>query len=50
MNPANHNDWPKEIQKKCPIKVIQTVLRVQLRDSPSESAHVSIHKYYAFSS
>ena len=45
VNQANQNDWPKETWKKCPIKVIQTAMRVQLRDSPSESACVSIHTY-----
>ena len=38
MNQANYNDLPKENQKKYPIKLIQTATRVQLRDSPSESA------------
>ena len=46
VNQANQNDWPKENQKIHPIKIIQTTTRVQLRDSPSESAHVSIHTYY----
>ena len=27
VNQTNQNDWPKEIQKKCPIKVIQTAMR-----------------------
>ena len=26
-NMANQNDWPKENQKKCPIKIIQTAMR-----------------------
>ena len=39
MNQAN--DWLKETQKKCPIKVIQTAMRERL--SYSESAGVSIH-------
>ena len=39
MNQAN--DWLKETQKKCPIKVIQTAMRESL--SYSESACVSIH-------
>ena len=42
VNQANKNDWPKETWKKCPIKVIQTAMRVKLRDFPSESACVSI--------
>ena len=45
VNQANKNDWPKENQKKHPIKIIQTTMRARLRDSPSESAHVSIHTY-----
>ena len=45
LNQANQNDWPKENQKKHPIKIIQTTTRLRLRDSPSESAHVSIHTY-----
>jgi len=45
VNQANQNDWPKENQKKHPIKIIQTTMRARLRDSPSESAHVSIHTY-----
>ena len=43
--PGQSNDWPKETQKKCPMKVIQTTMRVRLRDSPSEPARVSIHTY-----
>ena len=27
VNQANHNDWPKETWKKCPIKVIQIAIR-----------------------
>ena len=45
VNQANQNDWPKETQKKCPIKLIQTALRAQYRDSPSESVHVSIQMH-----
>ena len=30
QNQANRNDWPKEIWKQCPIKVIQTTTRVLL--------------------
>ena len=43
MNQANQNDRPKETQKKRSIKEIQTTTRAQLRESPSESAHVPIH-------
>ena len=40
----NQNDWPKEIQKKCPIKAIQTTRRMQLNDlSLPESTHVYPH-------
>ena len=42
MNQANYNDLPKENQEKYPIKVIQTAMRVQLRESPSESAPVCL--------
>ena len=35
---ANQNDCPKDTQKKCPIKVIQTTTRAQL----SQPARVSI--------
>ena len=42
VNQSNKNDWPKETWKKCPIKVTQTAMRVQLRDSPSEFTCVSI--------
>ena len=45
VNQANQNDWPKETRKKCPIKLIQTTLKAQYRDSPSESAHVSIQMH-----
>ena len=45
VNQANQNYWPKEIQKKNPIKVIQTATRVRLRDPPPESHHVPIHMY-----
>ena len=43
VNQANQNYWSKEIWKKCPIKIIQTVTRVQL--SNSESTRVFIHTY-----
>ena len=46
VNQGNLNDWPKEIQKKCLIKEIQTAKRVQISDSPSEAAHVSTHMNY----
>ena len=45
VNQADLNDWLKEIQKKCLIKVIQTAKRVQLSDSASEAAYVFIHMY-----
>ena len=45
LNQANQNDWPKEIRKKYSIYVIQTAMRVQLKDSPSECASVSSHTY-----
>ena len=45
VNQANQNDWPEGTWKKYPIKVTQTAMRVQLRDSPSESAYVSVHMY-----
>ena len=32
MNEANQDDWPKENWKECPVKVIQTAARAQLRD------------------
>ena len=41
MNQAN--DWPKETQKMCPIKVIQIAMRERL--SYSEPACVSIHRW-----
>ena len=44
QNQASPNDWPKETQKKCPIKVIQTIMRAQ----HSESARVSICMYCTF--
>ena len=34
-NQAKLNDWPKETQKKYPIKVIQTATRARLSDSLS---------------
>ena len=49
VNQETQNDWPKETQKKYPIKVTQTATNVGLRDSPSESAPVSFHIYRAFS-
>ena len=30
VNQGDQNDWPKETQKKCPMKVIQTATRAQL--------------------
>ena len=35
QNQAKQSDWPKEIQKKCPIKVIQTATSVWLSHSLS---------------
>ena len=35
VNQANQNDWSKETQKKCLIKVIQTATRAQFSDSLS---------------
>ena len=43
MTEAYLNDWPKEIWKKRPIIIIQTVMRVRL--SNSESTRVFIHTY-----
>ena len=34
--------------EEIPHKLIQTTTRAQLRDSPSESAHVSIYTYCIF--
>ena len=42
MNQVNQHDWPKGTGKKYPIKVIQTITRAQLRDSPFKSARVSL--------
>ena len=35
VNQANQNDWLKETQKRCPIKAIQTSMRVRLSHSVS---------------
>ena len=43
VNKDNQDNWPKEAQKKCPIKVIQNAMRAQLSDSLPESIQVSIH-------
>ena len=43
LNQANQIYWPKEKQKKRPIKVIQTTMRAQLRDTLGVC--VSIHMY-----
>ena len=54
QNQANRKDWPEEAQKKCPKRVvqtervIQTTMRVWLRASLFEPAHVSIHVYPFF--
>lgn len=48
VNQANQNDQPKETQKKCPMRVIQTATRVGLSDSLPESACVSVHMYCTF--
>ena len=45
VNQANWSDWPKDTQKKCPIKIIQSDLQAQLGAWPSESAWEPIHKY-----
>ena len=47
LNQATQNDWPKETRKKYSIKVIQSAVRVQPKDSPSECASVSSHTYCA---
>ena len=47
LNQGNQNDWPKETQKKCPIKVVQTVRRAPLSDSLLESDRVSIHTLFS---
>ena len=38
QNQAKQDDWPKETQKKCPIKVIQTTIL-----SPWAHLHVCLH-------
>ena len=45
VNQVNQHDWPKATGKKYPIKLIQTITRAQLRDSPFKSACVSLHMY-----
>ena len=45
-NQGNQNDWPKETQKTCPIKVIQTATRAQ-RETLSEPAPASVHVHRA---
>ena len=45
MNQVNQHDWPKGTRKKYPIKVIQTITRAQLRDTPFKFACVPIHTY-----
>ena len=42
MNQTNQNDWPKETWKKCPIKVIQTAMRLWLSPSFSLSLPVCL--------
>ena len=44
VNKANKNYWPKETQKKCPVKIIQSAM-ISATLSLSESAPVSIHTY-----
>ena len=48
VNQTNQNDWPKETRKKCPIKVIQTAVRLWLSPSLSLSLPVclSMHCFY----
>ena len=48
VNQTNQNDWPKETQKKCPIKVIQTAVRLWLSPSLSLSLPMclSMHCFY----
>ena len=45
LNQANQHDWPKETQKSCHMKVLQTAMRVQLSNSLSEPTYVSIQTY-----
>ena len=48
VNQVNHNDWPKENLEEMPHESNSNCHKgktQQLRNSPSESARVSIHKY-----
>ena len=45
VNRANQNDWPRETQKKYPIIVIQTAMRVQLSNSGTFPLSESIYTY-----
>ena len=46
---ANQNDWPKETQKKCPVKVIQTSTMVQLSDSLSPWVYLCVYPRILYS-
>ena len=49
VNQASQNDWPKETQKKCPMKVIQTARRCNSRTlSLSPPACLSTHTVLFF--
>ena len=43
LDQENENDWPKETQKKCPIKVTQTTTRVWL-----SLIHPGVHPHVLF--
>ena len=48
VNQVNHNDWPKENSEEMPYESNPNCHKgktQQLRNSPCESAHVSIHMY-----
>ena len=48
LNLAKQDDWLKETQKKCPIKVIQATARIRLSLSLSEPTCVPILHVYSF--
>ena len=50
VNQGNQNDLPREIWTKCPIKVIQTIMRLQLSGFLWVCPCLYLHVLYYFSS
>ena len=48
QNQTKQDDWSKETEKKCPIKMVQITMRVQLSDRLPLPTQVCIHMDSSF--